>query len=33
MVKIAQKISSGFRSIEGAEVFLDFQSYLSLQPN
>lgn len=29
MVKIAQKISGGFRSVEGAEAFLAFRNYLS----
>jgi transposase len=29
MVKIAQKISGGFRSTQGAEMFLDLRSYLS----
>jgi transposase len=29
MVKIAQKISGGFRSTQGAEAFLAFRSYLS----
>jgi len=29
MVKIAQRISGGFRSTEGAEAFLAFRSYLS----
>lgn len=29
MVKIAQKISGGFRTTQGAEAFLAFRSYLS----
>jgi transposase len=29
MVKIARRVSGGFRSTEGAEAFLAFRSYLS----